>query len=232
VHHPRTLAARLDPRHAQSVSRLAALWDLDGVLVDSTEAHYQAWRTMAAARGKELSREEFIGTFGMTNPDAIRAIFGAVPEADALAIAKRKESEFRRLLRGRTRALPGALELVRALHQARHAQAVASSAPSENVAAILDELGIAACFSAIACGDDVRRGKPDPEIFLVAAERLGKPPSQCVVLEDADVGVAGAKRAGMRVYAVTSTRARDQLGGADRIVDRLDELRVADFLEQ
>jgi len=210
--------------------RAAAIWDMDGVLVDSTEAHFEAWRRMAAARGETLTRERFLPTFGMNNPDAIRVLFGAVPEADARAIATDKEIEFRRLLRGRAAALPGADALVRALRAAGHPLAIASSAPRENIRAVLEELGLADAFGATASGDDIRHGKPDPEIFLLAAERLGVPRRDCIVLEDADVGVLAAKRAGMRAFAITMTRPREGLAGADRILDRLDELTLEDFL--
>lgn len=205
------------------------LWDVDGVLVSSGEAHYEAWRRLAATRGHDLSREEFLPTFGMTNPDAIRALFGEVPGPEARSMADWKEAEFRSLVRGRIRALPGAAELVRALDEAGHAQAIASSAPRENLRVILDELGLRERFGAVVSGDDITRGKPDPEIFARAAAELGFGAQDCVVLEDAVVGVQAGKSAGMRVYAVTSTRRREELAEADRVVDTLEELGPGDF---
>lgn len=210
--------------------RAAAIWDMDGVLVDSGEAHYEAWRAVAAGRGLALSRAQFLPTFGMNNPDAIRALFGELPPGEAQRIAADKEERFRGLLRGRARALPGARQLVRALEARGHLQAVASSAPRANLELLLEELELSGCFQGIASGDEIRRGKPDPEIFLLAASRLRSPPAEAIVLEDAVVGVLGGKRAGMRVYAVTSTRRREELAAADRVVDSLEELSADDFL--
>ena len=209
--------------------RAAVIWDMDGVLVDSGRLHYEAWRWIAEGRGAALTHETFLPTLGMTNPDAIRAMFGAVPEAEGLELARRKEAEFRVRLRGNVRGLPGAEALVRALHAAGHPQAVASSAPRENVDAIIEALGLAACFGAVASGDEVTRGKPNPRIFILAALKLGVPPVGCVVVEDAVVGVQAGIRAGMRVYAVTNTRRREELAEADRVVDSLEELSPADF---
>jgi beta-phosphoglucomutase len=203
---------------------------MDGVLVNTGELHFQAWRRLAESRGQELSREQFTPTFGMTNPDAIRQLFGESRPEETRKLALFKEEAFRSLLVGRVTALPGAAELVRALDAAGHPQAVASSAPRENIDFILEALGLAACFDAVASADDVRRGKPNPEIFTLAARRLGVPPLDCVVLEDAVVGVRAAIRAGMRVYAVTTTRARDELAHADRVVDSLEELDSSDFV--
>lgn len=203
---------------------------MDGVLVDTAEQHYEAWRWLAASRGRELTREEFVPTFGMRNPDAIDRLFGALPEAEVRRMSDEKEAEFRRRLRGRVRALPGADALARALHGAGHPQAIASSSPLENIRLILRELDLTACFREVASGEEVVRGKPDPEIFLLAAARLGVPPGECVVIEDAVVGVRAARRAGMTVYAVTTTWGGADLAQADRVVDSLEELAPADFL--
>ena len=203
---------------------------MDGVIVDSLEFHYEAWRWLAEQRGRELTREEFVPTFGMRNTDAILHLFGEVREGEALEMSLSKEAEFRRRLEGRVEALPGADALIRALNAEGHPQAIASSAPRENIEVVLLGLGLASCFGAISTGDDVRRGKPHPEIFTLAAKRLDVPPIDCIVLEDAVVGVRAGIRAGMRVYAVTTTRTRDELQHADRVVDSLEELAPSDFL--
>ncbi|MDQ3855563.1 MAG: HAD-IA family hydrolase, partial [Chloroflexota bacterium] len=113
---------------------------------------------------------------------------------------------------------------------AGHPQAVASSAPMENVEVTIEELGIRDCFGAIVSGDDVTRGKPHPQVFTTAAGRLGVKPIDCIVVEDAVVGVQAGIRAGMTVYAVTNTRRREELYRADRIVDSLEELTADDFV--
>jgi beta-phosphoglucomutase len=210
--------------------RAAVIWDMDGVIVDSAEFHYEAWRWLAERRGRELTRAEFLPTFGMTNPDAILHLFGEVKESEARELSLSKEEEFRRRLKGRVEALPGAARLIRALRAEGHLQAVASSAPMENIRVILEELALSDCFEAIASGDDVSRGKPDPEIFTLAARRLGVRPVESVVIEDAVIGVRAGIRAGMKVYAVTTTRTREELEHADRAVDSLEELTPADFV--
>ncbi len=203
---------------------------MDGVIVDSEEFHYEAWKWLAERHGKEITREQFLPTFGMTNPDAILHLFGEAKEAEVREMSLSKEAEFRRRLKGRVEALPGADRLIRNLSAEGHLQAVASSAPRENISVILDELALEGCFQATASGDDVSRGKPNPEIFTLAARLLGEQPINCVVVEDAVVGVRAGIRAGMKVYAVTTTRTRDDLDQADRVVDSLEELIPADFL--
>jgi HAD superfamily hydrolase (TIGR01509 family) len=210
--------------------RAAVIWDMDGVIVDSERFHYEAWRWLAAQRGADLTRKDFLDTFGMANPEVVVRLFGAVAEPEAREIASSKEVEFRRRLSGRVEALPGAAGLIHALHADGHAQAVASSAPMENIEVILDELGLDECFQAVASGDHVSRGKPHPEIFTLAATRLGAAPRDCIVIEDAVVGVRAAVRAGMKVYAVTTTHQRADLEHADRVVGSLEELALADFL--
>ncbi len=212
------------------MKRAAVIWDMDGVLVDSGEFHYEAWKWLAEHKGRGLTREQFLPTFGMANPDAIAHIFGETPPTETSEMSLLKEAEFRRRLQGRVKALPGADALVRALYAAGHPQAVASSAPHENIRVILAELGLEGCLQALVSGDHVTRGKPNPQVFRLAAERLGVPSIECVVIEDALVGVQAAIRAGMKVYAVTTTRTREELHHADRVVDSLEELRLDDFL--
>ncbi len=206
------------------------IWDMDGVIVNSEHFHFEAWKWLAERRGQSITRETFLPTLGMTNPDAIIELFGEVKDVEAREMSLSKEAEFRRRLVGRVEALPGAAELIAALHAEGHLQAVASSAPMENIHVILDELALRDCFQALASGDEVSRGKPNPEIFVLAAKRLGARPIDSIVLEDAVVGVRAGIRAGMKVYAVTTTRERDELDQADRVVDSLLELTPLDFL--
>ncbi len=178
----------------------AVLWDLDGTLVDSEELHWQAWRETMAAEGVALSWEQFKATFGQRNDSFVPLWLGesATPERVA-RIGDAKEACYRRLVRERgLKPATGALEWVRRLQREGWRQAIASSAPRENVLVMLDALQLADAFQAIVAAEDVTRGKPDPQVFLLAAERLGVPPSRCVVVEDAPAGIEAAKRAGMR----------------------------------
>ncbi|MGC8794380.1 MAG: HAD family hydrolase [Bryobacteraceae bacterium] len=178
----------------------AVLWDLDGTLVDSEQLHWRAWRETMAAEGVAITWEQFKATFGQRNDSFVPLWLGegATPERVA-RIGDTKEACYRRLVRefGLTPA-PGAKEWVRRLQSEGWKQAIASSAPRENVLVMLEALGLADAFQAIVAAEDVTAGKPDPQVFLLAAERLGVPPGRCVVVEDAPAGIEAARRAGMR----------------------------------
>ncbi|MCX7766822.1 MAG: beta-phosphoglucomutase family hydrolase [Candidatus Sumerlaeia bacterium] len=205
-----------------------AIWDMDGVIVDSAEQHFESWREAFKKAGVEFSYEEFKQRFGQRNDAIIRAILKREVTASEIArIATDKEVYFRQSASNGIKAMPGAVELIKALKESGVKMAIASSAPPENISLILNKLGITNCFDAIVSGGEVSESKPSPQIFLKAAEKLGLEPSRCIVFEDAVAGVTAAKRAGMRCVALTSTNSRDALSGADQIVDSLAELSVS-----
>jgi beta-phosphoglucomutase len=139
-----------------------------------------------------------------------------------------KEEFFREILRQDFPAMDGAAELVNALHQAGFRLAVGSSGPPDNVNLVLDRLQSQPCFEGVVTGTDVQRGKPDPQVFLLAAERIGVAPLHCVVIEDAPAGVAAAHAAGMKCIAIASTgRVRESLLAAELVVNSLRELAPA-----
>lgn len=181
----------------------SVLWDLDGTLVDSEEYHWLAWRESMAAEGVQLTHEQFLKTFGLRN-DAIvpQWIPGAtLQRIDKIALAK--EQLYRRLVReGGLEPLPGARHWTERLAQDGWRQAIASSAPRENIDVVLAVLGLAPCFQAIVSAEDVTLGKPDPQVFLTAAARLGSAPRQSIVVEDAPAGIEAASRAGMASIGV------------------------------
>ena len=201
----------------------AVLWDMDGTLLDSAEYHWLAWREALAAEGFDLTRAQFESTFGQRNDTILRATFGPdLPLGEVDRIAGVKEARYRELVKTHgIDALPGVRRWLDRLKAGGWRQAVASAAPRLNVETILDALNIADCFDAIVSAEDVQRGKPDPQVFLLAAERLGVSPARCIVLEDALAGIEGARRAGMRSIGVLSTHASLR---ADLTVRTLDEL--------
>ena len=206
------------------MSQLGVLWDMDGVLVDTTEWHYRAWDKIFSEYGVPFDRETFRSIFGMDNTHALEVMLGeGATEERIEEIAERKERLFLELIRGRVEVLPGVRAWLRRLKGQGVPQAVASSAPKANVEQILDELDLHTFFEAVVCSVDAP-GKPHPGIFLEAAERIGVPPARCVVIEDAVSGVEAAGRAGMACVAVTTTSPASALSGADVIVNRLDEL--------
>jgi beta-phosphoglucomutase family hydrolase len=208
----------------------AVLWDMDGVLVDTAPFHYQAWRALFAGLGKDLSDEEFRRTFGLRNDDILRANLGDMPPERLTELGLRKEVLFREAIRGKVQPLPGAVALVRRLRAGGVKTAVVSSAPRRNVETLLDALGLSDAFDALVAEEDVERGKPDPQGYLLAAERLGERPEDCVVIEDAPGGVEAAKRAGMRCIGLAAGREPNALARADLVVASLEDDAVYSFL--
>jgi beta-phosphoglucomutase len=209
-----------------SAAMKAALFDVDGVLIDSYDAHFRSWRTLAEEEGLPFTESDFARTFGRTSREVIGELWPH-RAGDVEALDARKESCYRDLIRDDFPAMEGAAELVRALDDAGWRLAVASSGPPDNVELVLDRLGVADRFDAVVTGRDVQRGKPDPQVFVTAAERIGAPPGRCVVLEDAPVGLAAAAAGGMRCVALLSTgrRREDFLARApDLFVESLREV--------
>ncbi len=204
----------------------AVLWDMDGVLVDSAPYHYRAWKDTFAEEGLALDEATFRRTFGQRNDAIIADVLGPdlSPERVA-AIGAAKERRYRALIaREGLTPLPGALEWLHLLHRQGIPQAVVSSAPRENIEAVLKALGASGLFQALVSGEEVERGKPDPASFLLAAQRLGMPPKRCVVVEDAPAGIEAAHRAGMVCLAVATTHPHKRLAAADRVVESLADL--------
>ena len=205
----------------------AVLWDLDGTLVDSAEFHWRAWRDTLAAEGASITHEQFVASFGQKNDRILSQWLGSTMAVEHLRrIGDSKEAAYRRLAETEGLvALPGAAEWVGKLAAAGWKQAIASSAPRENVQVMLRVLRIARYFDAIVGAEDVKAGKPDPDVFLSAAARLGVAPSRCVVVEDAAAGIEAARRAGMRCIGVSATA----MLSADLVVRSLTDLRPDAF---
>jgi HAD superfamily hydrolase (TIGR01509 family) len=182
------------------------LWDLDGTLIDSGEQHYSAWHDTLASRGHDHSREEFGRFFGRRNDVILRALFGdTLAPGEAETIADEKEERYRHLVRaGGLELLPGARGWLERLREQGFRQALATMAPAANVAVVIEVLGLEDLLDASAAAEDVRRGKPDPGIFLEAARRIAVLPRRCIVVEDAPAGLEGARRAGMRTVGILS----------------------------
>lgn len=200
----------------------AVLWDLDGTLVDSEEFHWQSWEHALELAGVRVTREQFKSTFGQRNDRILRGWLGAESSEERITrIAEAKEAEYRRLaeVHGLT-PLPGAAEWLVRLQADGWKQAIASSAPKQNVQVMLRALHLEQYFDAIVASEDVTKGKPDPQVFLAAATRLGVTPRHCVVVEDAAAGIEAAKRAGMHCIGVSRTSPLD----ADVFVRSLEDL--------
>jgi beta-phosphoglucomutase family hydrolase len=205
-----------------------AIFDWDGVIIDSGELHAQSWRQLAAELGKSIAEDSFIRGFGMKSERIIEEIHGwAKAPAEVARLKNRKEALYREIVaRSEIAPLPGVVEWLRRLHEAGVPCAVASSTQRLNIDAVLDRIGLREAFGEIISAEDVVHGKPNPEVFLKAAERLGVAAKRAVVFEDAYVGIEAGHAAGMKVVAVATTHPAAQLSAADLVIRRLDELTV------
>jgi beta-phosphoglucomutase len=207
--------------------KYAAIFDMDGVLVDTYYAHYQSWLLMAKQAGLSFTEAEFAPTFGRTSREIIAHFWGdgRFSDAEIAALDAEKENAFRAIIAEKFPAMQGVEKLLDDLHVAGWYLAVGSSGPPENVDLTLDRLGKRDLFGAVVTGMDVTRGKPDPQVFLLAAKRLDVPVSRCVVIEDAQPGIAAAHAAGMLGVGFVSTgRTREELAQADLFISSLAEL--------
>jgi beta-phosphoglucomutase len=203
----------------------AVIFDVDGVLVNSYQAHFASWSKLYHELGRDYTEAQFAADFGRTSRDILRRTLGDTLSEDRIrTLDERKEGIYRDLLREQFPAMDGAISLIDALAEDGFLLAVGSSAPLANIVLSLEKLGRTAKFSAIVTGADVTRGKPDPQVFQLAAERLAIPPTQCAVIEDAVHGVEAARCAGMTSIGLTGTVPRERLAAADLVVDHLDEL--------
>jgi beta-phosphoglucomutase family hydrolase len=206
----------------------AAIFDMDGTLVDNMAVHNAAWVELAHAHGIEMSADRFQNDFaGKKNEEILPDLLGRNLAPDELArLAETKESRYREEIRSRLVLVEGADAWLRALLDAGVALAVASSAPIANRDLVLDGLGIRSLFRAVVGAEHVARGKPSPDIFLAAAVALGVVPSECVVFEDAVNGVTAGVAAGMTVVGITTCASAERLrgAGADYVVAHFGEL--------
>ncbi|GAB4250548.1 MAG: hypothetical protein Kow00109_26460 [Acidobacteriota bacterium] len=208
-----------------------AIFDMDGVLLDNVDFHLEAFRKLGEEEGHPITREDVYRVFGRKNDDMLRVLLGrelTAEEADRLG--RRKEAIYRELIRPtlREHVVPGLEAFLAALREARVAMAIATSGPPENVELIMKDLGLRAFFQAVVTGEEVTRGKPAPDAFLLAARKLGIPPAECVVFEDSVSGVKAALAAGCACVAVTTTHTAEELRplGPDLIVRDFRELDV------
>lgn len=205
---------------------IGVIFDMDGVLVDSAAPHLRSWQLLAEECGGSVTDEQFADTFGRQNRDIIPILFGPVSEFRMQALADRKEEIYRDLIWKDPPIIEGALELIRGLHEAGAALAVGSSGPPANIELVLVSMGVQSCISIVVSGDDVTRGKPDPQVFSLAADRLEIAPARCVVIEDAPVGLEAAGAAGAHSVGIALYHPPEALEHADLVVPRLADLTV------
>jgi len=200
----------------------AVLWDMDGTLIDSMPQHWLAWQDILRQINRTVEHSVWNQTVGMRNSEIIPLLFPDMSPAESAYVDQAKEARYReRIELDGIELLPGVAEWIQRFKAAGWKQAIASSAPPENVATIAHVLHLNGTFEAMISGTDVQRGKPDPDIFLAAAQRLNVLPQHCLVIEDASTGIEAAHRAGMKAIGVLNTHPRLE---ADLVIKSLEEL--------
>jgi len=212
-------------------SKMTILWDMDGVIADSSSFHFAAWQEAFAKRGVKFTREDFTKLFGTRNDFIIGSVMGKeLPEGDVKVMVREKEEIFRRKAAGNIKPFPGVVRLLNAIKKGNFKLGLVSSAPKENIDLVLSELNLAGIFNCIVFGQEVTESKPSPQIYLLAATKLGVTPNDCVVIEDSPLGVKAAKIARMKCLAITNTHPREELEDADRVVDSLENVDLITIL--
>jgi beta-phosphoglucomutase len=202
------------------MNNFAVIFDMDGVMVDNMVYHDKAWREFCRLHDIHLSEEEFYDqTLGRINADILRSFFGDnITDEEIAAYTKQKEDIYQAMFAKHVTPVKGLMLFLDVLKKENIPRAIATSAPVQNVTFTLKSINIEGYFETILDASDVTKGKPDPEIYLKSAEALGVDPSKCVVFEDSLHGIHAAQVAGMKVIALTTTVAREEIK-ADLIVD-------------
>jgi HAD superfamily hydrolase (TIGR01509 family) len=213
------------------MSDKGALFDWDGVVIDSSAHHERSWEQLAAEIGKPLPAEHFVRGFGMKNQAIIPDILGWTNDPDQIEeYSLRKEFLYREIIREKgIHPLPGVGDLLQMLRDNGVPCAIASSTHRENVDVVLELIGLRPFFTAIVTAEDVQRGKPDPQVFVTAAAKINREPCNCIVFEDAHVGIEAGLAAGARVIAVATTNTLDALSRAHLAVNSLEEVNWQRF---
>ncbi len=208
----------------------AALFDMDGVLVDNTDFHINAWLQFAQHHNRPLTKDQYLENInGRVSADAMAYVFGrSIEPGELIVLTEEKEATYRDLYRPHLQPAPGLLNFLAQLKAQAIPMAVGTSAPMSNVTFTLDGLPLRPFFDAVVDASMIQRGKPDPEIYLTAADRLGVAPARCVVFEDAFAGIEAGLRAGMKVIALATTHTPAELAdtGASLIVADFTQLTV------
>lgn len=209
------------------------IFDMDGVLVDSEYTFFKSKSDMLKEAGHPVATSyhyQFMGTTFTYMWEQMKAEF-ALPQSVEEYIAEMNQRRKAIFQETGVRAIKGAVELVRALHQANFTLAVASASPKNEIEQYLTELGIIDCFSAYVSADEVEHGKPAPDVFLEAAKRIHRKPSECIVFEDTKNGSRAAKNAGMYTIGFANPDyPKQDLSAADEIVSDYQQVDIESLL--
>jgi len=205
------------------------IFDWDGVVVDSSEAHKLSWERLASEIGLPIPANHMELGFGKKNTTIIPDILGWTCDPEEVArLSERKEALYREFLAaGRGAVLPGARELLEELDSLGIPCAVGSSTDRANIDQAIRQFSLGGYFAGISAAEDCREGKPAPEVFLVAAARIDRRPATCIVIEDAPYGIEAARRAGMKSVGLLTSHKASTMSAADLVIPDLSHLRAA-----
>ena len=210
-------------------SEYGIIWDMDGVLIDTADAHYQAWKEILSQYGVDFSRNYFNDTFGMNDHSLIMEVIYPKPTDMVIEeISMQKEKLYRTEIKKTLRVYPGVKEILGVCQAHGFKQALDSSAPQENIDAAMEISGLRPYFDHIISTDGMP-SKKFPDAYLAAATAFHLAPDHCLVVEDSILGVEGAKKAGMTCIAVASTHPQDRLQQADLVVSSIEKLNIITF---
>ncbi|MHA1191095.1 MAG: HAD family hydrolase [Promethearchaeota archaeon] len=208
----------------------AVIFDMDGVLADTGPIHYESWVKMANEIGKTFKKSFFEDTFGQQSVPITRQLVGRKVDQNLVEKwAQLKEKYYREMVKDKIEPLPGVIELIEDLKSINFKLAVGSSGPPENVELLLKSLKIELFFDTIITAAEVQNGKPFPDVFLIAAQKINVKPQNCLVIEDAPVGIEAAKRANMKCIALSTTHDIVELRTADMIAQDLSFVSIKDI---
>lgn len=198
----------------------AAIFDLDGTLIDNNAYHLQSWVRYLKNMDRVISEEEYKANVnGRTNKDVIEYIYQRkMEDAEAMVYALEKEAIYRELYKTDITPVPGLLPFLKRLKDRNIPMAIATSGIQINIDFMFDNIPMRQYFDVVVNSSHIKKGKPDPEIYLKTAEILGVSTGNCLVFEDAVVGINSAKAAGMKVIGVLTTHSAEELSGADALI--------------
>ena len=205
----------------------ALVFDMDGTLVDSMPAHARSWEAFGRTHALPFGVDEILRrTTGRNGVECIRELFGQdVSDERALALVAEKESHYRAIFAADFRPVPGVHEAIAAAQAAGLQVAIATAGDRHNIAFTLEHLALPRAPDVVVGGDEGLRGKPEPDLFLEAARRLGRAPRECLVFEDAPFGIEAARRAGMQAVAICTTHEPQELAG-DHVIAQVADYRA------
>ncbi len=213
-------------------SQYCVIFDMDGVLIDSGSLHFESWVKLAKELDLKFTKKFFEQIFGQQSTTIIRKLVGSKVDQNLVEKwAHLKENYYREMAKNKLEPLPGVIRILAELKRLDFKLAVGSSGPPENVALTLNSLNITKYFDTIITAAEVENGKPEPDVFLIAAKNLKIKPRNCLVIEDAPVGIEAAKRAGMLSVALTTTHSKKKLSGARIIIRDLSVIKITEIIK-